>query len=412
MPRVAVCPNHVAPFTALSDAYFARHSVAVWCASRGFGGKSFLLATLAFAEATTLNASVSVLGGSGEQSERVSGYINQFWNAPKAPRQLLVDDPSKRRVKLTGGNSIEALMASQASVRGGHPQRLRLDEVDVMSMPILDAAFGQPMSKAGVRMQTVLSSTHHNPRGTMTEVLERAAKKKWPVFNWCYKETMAPNGWLDPDDIAQKQKDTTDQMWRVEYDLDAPKPEDIAFLTERVEDMFNKKLGEFVGALGELIILEEADEDGRYAAGVDWAKKRDYTIVWVIRTDVSPYRLVCFLRIARAPWPVMESAVDYVLKKYPGPAYHDANGVGDVAGDNLTIDLVDIFLSGKTRSTVLSNYIKAVESHKIIAPHIEWAYNEHKFATRDDLYGEGHLPDTVCAGALAYHAALNGGWNW
>ena len=68
IPRLACCPEHRAPFDAFADAYFARSPIAVWVASRGFGGKSLLLATLALTEATTLGAEVRVLGGSADQS--------------------------------------------------------------------------------------------------------------------------------------------------------------------------------------------------------------------------------------------------------------------------------------------------------------------------------------------------------
>ena len=62
IPAVACCPGHVAPAQAFCDAYFSRADVAVWKASRGFGGKSTLLALLALTEAITLKADVTVLG--------------------------------------------------------------------------------------------------------------------------------------------------------------------------------------------------------------------------------------------------------------------------------------------------------------------------------------------------------------
>lgn len=46
IPDVQVCPDHSTPWRAFRDAYFARHSMSVWHGSRGFAGKSFLLATL------------------------------------------------------------------------------------------------------------------------------------------------------------------------------------------------------------------------------------------------------------------------------------------------------------------------------------------------------------------------------
>ena len=49
IPAVACCEGHVAPAQAFCDALFARAPVALWIASRGFGGKTFLLALLAAA---------------------------------------------------------------------------------------------------------------------------------------------------------------------------------------------------------------------------------------------------------------------------------------------------------------------------------------------------------------------------
>ena len=89
IPEVACCPEHVAPAQAFCDAYFNRADVAVWKASRGFGGKSTLLALLALTEAITLQADVTVLGGSAQQSERVLEVMTRLWGSPRAPRDLL-----------------------------------------------------------------------------------------------------------------------------------------------------------------------------------------------------------------------------------------------------------------------------------------------------------------------------------
>ena len=68
IPAVACCEGHVAPAKAFCDALFARDPVALWIASRGFGGKTFLLALLAAANAILFETDVIILGGSGQQS--------------------------------------------------------------------------------------------------------------------------------------------------------------------------------------------------------------------------------------------------------------------------------------------------------------------------------------------------------
>jgi hypothetical protein len=71
IPDVQVCPNHSTPWRAFWDAFHGDNLVSVWKASRGLGGKTYLLSALGDAEAVLLHADVTILGGSGEQSERV-----------------------------------------------------------------------------------------------------------------------------------------------------------------------------------------------------------------------------------------------------------------------------------------------------------------------------------------------------
>ena len=147
IPRTRCCAAHRTPAEAFCESYFARAPVTVWNASRAFGGKTFLLSLLALTEALTLEVSVTVLGGSGQQSTRVLDAMGTHWRAPAAPTHLLDGPPGLYKTRLIWGNTITALTASQTSVRGAHPARLRLDEADEMRLPILEAAQGQPMDQ-------------------------------------------------------------------------------------------------------------------------------------------------------------------------------------------------------------------------------------------------------------------------
>ena len=121
IPQVRCCAGHRTPAEAFCDSYFARTSVTVWNASRAFGGKTFLLSLLALTESATLETSVTVLGGSGEQSVRVLDAMRGHWGAPHAPRHLLDGLPKLNKTRLLWGNTITALTASQPAVRGLHP---------------------------------------------------------------------------------------------------------------------------------------------------------------------------------------------------------------------------------------------------------------------------------------------------
>src|SRR5579872_6658178 len=146
IPDKQVCAGHTTPWRAFADAYFARYPVTIWLASRGFGGKSYLLALLSQVEALTLKADVNLLGGSGVQARRVHDYMQGFWGHPGAPTYLLKGDPLTNESRFVFGNKVQALMASSKSVRGPHPQRLRVDEADEVDIALINAAQGQPMT--------------------------------------------------------------------------------------------------------------------------------------------------------------------------------------------------------------------------------------------------------------------------
>lgn len=397
IPDVQVCPNHTTPFRAFADAYFARYGVTVWQASRGFGGKSFLLALLGHCEASVLAADVTLLGGSGEQATRVLEYLQKFAGD---------EENTQRRTIYSSGGRVTALMASSKSARGPHPQRMRLDEVDEMELKVFDAAMGQPMEGAGIPKQTVMSSTHHYADGTFTEVKRRAAENGWPLYEWCFRESSAPpDGWLSLTEIESKRAEVTASMWAAEYELQEPSPEDRAILPEKVDLCFDKEMGVFIGNLGETVTIEEPVKEATYATGCDWAKKKDFTIIDTLRTDVRPMKRVCWTRTGRLPWPMMVAKFDAQVTKYKGSACHDATGIGDAPDDYKSVVAEGVILTGQRRGDVFTAYIAAIEGGVIKSPKIRYCEGEHRYCTNDDLAGSGHPPDSFVAGALAFKAA-------
>lgn len=408
IPRTPVCKHHTSPFRALADAYFGRYPVTIWKASRGFGGKSTLMGTLSAIEASTLGAQITILGGSASQSQRVHEVTHELWYAPLAPKGLLSSDPTKFTTRLTNGAWITALMASQKSVRGPHPQRLRLDEVDEMDMELFEAAQGQPMDARGLKAQTVISSTHQYPDGTMTALLKRANEKGWPVYEWCWRESMGTageQGWLTEEMVERKKMEVSQRMWDIEYDLQEPSFDGRAIETAYVDSAYDPNLGVFVGEPDQHIIYESPQPDGSYITGVDWAKERDWTIIRTFRVDCDPWIEVAFLRTGRKPWPEMVNDLDSRLEAYGGYCIHDSTGIGDVVDDLIQYDrkkVKGVALRGRERETVFTEYIAGIEQFAIRSPRIEYAYNEHKYVTQKDLFGGGHPPDTFIAGALAW----------
>lgn len=408
VPRTPVCPHHSSPFEALAQAYFAEHPVSLWKASRGFGGKSTLMGTLCTIEAATLGAQITVLGGSASQSQRVHEVTHERWFHETAPSGLLAGDPTRFQTRLKNGGWIIALMASQKSVRGPHPQRLRLDEVDEMDLELFEAAQGQPMDARGLKSQTVISSTHQYPDGTMTALIQRAHENGWPIHEWCWRECVGTEeepGWLSMEQVERKKVEVSQRMWEVEYDLQEPSFDGRAIESEFVDKAFPLDLGFYEGALDEYITIEEPEPGATYVTGADWAKEKDFTVIRTFRTDVDPWVEVAFLRTGRKPWPEMVADLDDVLHKYGGICVHDATGIGNVVDDLITYRKQSVkptVLRGRERESVFTQYIAGIEQEGMISPRIKYVYDEHKYVTNKDLYGSGHPPDSFIAGALAW----------
>lgn len=408
IPREQVCEDHSAPFDAFRAAYFADSPIILWEASRGFGGKSFQLAVLSLTEQITLGADVTLLGGSGEQSKNIHTYMGELWDAPHAPTWMLETDPTRTETKLTNGARVKALTASQRSVRGPHPQRLRMDEIDEMDEDVFDAALGQTMGSEGVPPQIVCSSTHQHADGTMTEAKRRARERGFPVYEWCYRESMHGRyGWLTEDEVETKRATVPSVMWESEYELQEPAPESRAIDPDAVDAAFNPALGTWDGSLsdGEIRLIEP-DEGELFYHGTDWAKEQDWTIITTFERRVGrPDCLAAWQRIGRRPWPLMVKAYNDRVSDYGGSSAHDATGVGNVVSDYLDVPSTGFdFRQAKRRAEMLSDYVAAIEDGQIEYPMIDWAYREHKFASYDQLYGSEHLPDSIAAGALAWWA--------
>lgn len=426
IPDVTVCAQHgphrehTTPFRVFADAFFARHSVMVAKASRGLGGKSRLMSALGIAEGVFLGAEVSILGGSFEQAGRILENMDQIWAAPRAQplRTLLgINTVGRKRTRLITGGEIKALMASQKSVRGGHPQRLRIDEADEMDLSLLDAAMGQPMAREGDRAlaaQTLIASTQQYSDGTMSECLNRAAEGKYASFEWCWRECVRsqenPLGWLSPATVREKRLNVTQSMWEAEYEGQEPNPASRAIMPDRVRDMFSRDLGEYKVEYGEMI-WEKWDHNGVYTAGADWGKEHDATVIVVLRWEPGPKgmrcRVVAYRRVFRQDYPVMVGYFDRLLEMFQARATHDKTGVGVPVDDLITYRNprpIGVPLVGADRSTIFNDYISAIENGQIISPFIHRMEREHRLCSVDDLTGGGHPPDTFVAGALAYHA--------
>lgn len=421
IPRHTVCPHHQAPFEAFADAYFAREPATIWKASRGLGGKSRTLAVLGLTEAVLLGCEVTILGGSFAQSRNVHDATKDAWGWHAAPKSLLAKANQFDTV-LTNGGHMRTLTASQTSVRGPHPPRLRMDEIDEMDQGILDAALGQPMEQTNylgltVPTQTVMSSTHQYPDKTMSEMLRRAKVQGWRVYEWCFRDTANPvDGWLTPKAIERAKSVVSEMMWKTEYDLQEPSFAGRAINTDAVDRAFDPQIGGFTG--DDPIRIVEPIPGRHYVTAVDWAKTRDQTIVMTFDTTDSPWVCVAYMKVNQLPWPILVRKALEQWRLYGDRFVHDATGVGGAVVDIIREQTTQqefqrvkgvILGGGRDRDALYTDYVAAIEHDDLRWPRIEHAYDEHRYVTNEDLYtSKGHVPDSVVAGALAWSQRKKG----
>ena len=434
LPRTRVCPNHQAPFEAFADAYFGNSANwALWYGSRGTG-KSYMLAILALFKAAMLEVQVTLLGGSMAQSQNVQQHVEQLMLMPNAPRHIVTNE---RQTELTlvegeGGFTswIRPLPASQKTVRGPHPHMTMLDEIDEMEKKVYDAAMGQALEKPNARGITVpemvvASSTWQNPLGTFQEVFDDAKRKGMPIFTWCWREVVAPHGWMNPDFIERKRASVPAEMFRVEYELGEPAGDSRAFDLEKVNAFFVEMtpIDQTIKAFYEEWIYANPEPGAVYAAGADWGKMQDKTVITVARIDVHPREIVYIYRANRRPWPEMIGKFNEIVNRYRALSAHDATGLG-----NVIVDLVDerslkVELIQQKRTKLLTEYIADFENgyyrwpkNPPTAEGGEWtspAYVAHRGTTVNDVYGNqqvlnSHLPDDVASAAIMHRAAERG----
>lgn len=257
-----VLNGHKSPLDALWDAYSETNNFSIWYAMRG-SGKTRSLSILSWLESVFKpNCWSTILGGSLEQSTKAVSYLSDIWNLETVvnlrAKLLAGNQVAGRGFKTTHGSLVQALAASSKSVRGPHPQKLRLDEVDEMDKKIYYGALGQPKSNFGIMDNVVISSTLHNAFGLMSEIIDTRKEIGANLYAWCINEVLEPRGFWTLDEFERRKSQITLAMLEAEYLLKRPKVGDTIFDFESVDRAYTRGKNEIY-------------EDNIYTeGGIDW----------------------------------------------------------------------------------------------------------------------------------------------
>jgi len=188
IPTAPVCDNHCAPFDSVSAAFFG-HSPNYLKHANRHGYKTMGDAFLMFVESVMSGGCKSkILGGSGTQSKNVYEYIQLLDDIPACHE--LLQNVFVQKAQFRNRSEVSMLTQSMKSVRGPHPQKLRLDEIEEFDPQVFRAALATTRSYGGVPSSIGMGSTHHRRSGIMAELLKDHTKRGIALFQWCIFEVM------------------------------------------------------------------------------------------------------------------------------------------------------------------------------------------------------------------------------
>ena len=134
---------------------------------------------------------------------------------------------------------------------------------------------------------------------------------------------------------------------------------------------------------------EPSESAGWYAAGAEWAKDKDRTVIVVFRTDDPSRRCVYLRRLNRKPWPEMIAMFNDVLNRNQAVSAHDGTGIGNVVNDLIDERAHKFVMTGRARTQLLVEYITAVERGVYLLPANTPAFADHKGTTVEEVYAPG-----------------------
>jgi hypothetical protein len=194
VPRVQVCPEHTPPAQYVVDSFFEKVQDSVCWANRG-GGKTLLGALSTWLDTVfKTHCATKILGGSLEQSKKMYQHLTgegDGWGLVTDDfRYLLRGEMLAGQTTLINKSNINILTASSKSVRGPHPQKLKLDEIDEFDDRIYEAALLIPKTKHDINASVQIYSTMHKAYGLMNRVITEAAQSGYKIYKWCVFDIM------------------------------------------------------------------------------------------------------------------------------------------------------------------------------------------------------------------------------
>ena len=182
--RTNCCPHHVAPFSFIADQYFERHNEVIGFANRT-GGKTLNVAILNVCEAV-FKGGLEILSAGAvlDQAKRGYGYFSEMIMAnPQMAMKIM--SMNQQLTLINNRAKVGIIMATWAGFNSPHPQKLRVDEIEMVTWQLLMQGLSTPISNDRWSQGICLTSTRKVVAGTMQRMLDEADERGFKIYNWC-----------------------------------------------------------------------------------------------------------------------------------------------------------------------------------------------------------------------------------
>lgn len=157
--------------------------------------------------------------------------------------------------------------------------------------------------------------------------------------------------------------------------------------------------------------LRRSDSVGEYVIGADLARKRDKTVIIVLRVDVEPAQMVLYKAFSRTSWKFVYEEIQRAhLKYHSAPILIDSTGVGDNVLSalqeepyNLPAHGYNFAGTGKEKINLVIHLQEAIQNGRIAFPHIRELYEQLVYYDWEDKKLD---TDSLFSLALAWECNL------
>ena len=137
---------------------------------------------------------IASAGATLDQASRCYSYFEDFLTRPwferftdrykkKVGHDFVIRTIQKETLFHTG-SKLEILTGSEKGLRGPHPHKARLDEIDEMEWSLIQTALSMTRSADGIKSQNVFTSTRQKEHGPMQKLLDEAKGKGIEIYEW------------------------------------------------------------------------------------------------------------------------------------------------------------------------------------------------------------------------------------